>query len=217
MGKKTVTSTPTGFGKHPSKKLQEVFKRRPYQIQCPEKAKIIFLGLDANWNKEIKTEFFKETRNYLEDGVKYWKDNGIHTPMLKEIYKWDGKRYLKNTYKGGGKRYHTQFCKLGFLPKDAEKICFLELLNVCTYGSSTKNMKKFRELLNENHLNWIRKIFELDNFICISKTAKEIINELGGFNRTKNIKVHYHFSYRKITDKDIEDIRLELWKYLGKK
>jgi hypothetical protein len=43
-----------GFGKNPSQRLQEAFSERPFQIQEPEKAKIIFLGLDANWDENIE-------------------------------------------------------------------------------------------------------------------------------------------------------------------
>ena len=44
------------YGKHPSQKLQEVFSRRPFQLQEPEKAKFIILGLDANWDKDIEKD-----------------------------------------------------------------------------------------------------------------------------------------------------------------
>jgi len=195
-------TTPTGFGKHPSEKLQQVFSQKPYQIQCPEKAEIIFLGLDANWDKNIERDksYFEETINYLSNGIKYWKDNGIHTPMLKD------------TYKGGGRRYHTQFRKLGFLPKDAEKICFLELLSICTYGSSTTNMTMFMDMLkspeNKKHLETIRKIFESENnVICIPKGVKRVIDRLGGgFNlRRKNVIIHTHFS-GSVSDKELHNL-----------
>jgi len=221
-------TTAPSFGKHSSKKLQQVFSKKPYQIQKPEDAEIIFLGIDANWAKDIKEEqplFLKETIDYLEDGVKYWKDNGVHTPMLKDIYEWDGERYFKNTYKGDGKKYHTQFRKLGFLPKDAEKICFLELLSICTYGrsrASNVNEDIFDDMLNsaknKKHLERIRKIFKLENIICIPESVEKIINRLGGFNiHRKNIIHHPHFSSKVFSDKDLHDLRDKLWTYLRKK
>jgi len=199
------------FGKHPSKKLQQVFSQNPYQIQKPEKAKIIFLGLDANYEKDIEQNqpYFKETLKYLENGVEYWKSNGFHTPMLNENFN------VKD-----GKRYHKQFRKLGFSPADANKICFLELLNICTYGSSTKNKRMFREMLkspeNKAHLERIRNIFNLDNIICISKGVKRIIeNEKLCFNlKRKNIIIHTHFSGA-ISNEDIcDDMRKKINKAL---
>jgi len=202
------------FGKHPSEKLQQAFSKKPFQIQEPEKAKIIFLGLDANWDKYIEKKqplFFNETLEYLKDGIKYWKANCIHTPMLKE------------TYKGDGKRYHTQFRKLGFSCREAEYICFLELLSICTYGSSTKNEKKFMEMVmspeNKEHLERIRKIFKLENIICISKGVERIIKEnrdkLGINIHRKNIIPHIHFS-GSISNEEINELGKRLWKYLGK-
>ena len=195
------------FGKHPSKILQEVFSERPFQIQEPEKAKIIFLGLDANLDKNIEQNelFFNEMIGYFRDGINYWKSNRIHTPMLKD------------TYKGGGKRYHKQFCKLGFSSKNAEDICFLELLNICTYGRTTENINIFMDMLNasenKEHLNRIRKIFKMENIICISKGVKRIVEGLGFNSIGKNIIYHTHFS-GSISNDEIKGIKTKLWEYI---
>jgi len=195
------------FGIHPSIKIQQIFTKKPFQIQEPEKAKIIFLGLDANLDIDIEKNeiLFNEIIEYFNDGIKYWKMNGYHTPMLKDIYT------------GNGKRYHRQFCKLGLLPENADNICFLELLNKCTYGNSTKNTNLFMDLLNSSenkeHLIRIKKIFEMENIICISKGVKKILNKLGIKVIRKNIIEHIHFS-GSISNAQIFDIRNELNKHL---
>ncbi|MDR2583556.1 MAG: TM1812 family CRISPR-associated protein [Fibromonadaceae bacterium] len=217
------------FGKHPSEKLQAVFKG--FQIQKPEDAEMIFLGLDANWDKDIEKKeplFFEETINhYLKDGVQYWKDNGVHTPMLKEDTKQkDTKRkYIyKGDRRGGGVPYHTRFSKLGFTSDYAEKICFLELLSICTFGSSTKNTKEFKKMLkseeNAEHLERIWKIFLKKNiYICISPSVREIIDEL---KDELNIKIEAkvedipHFSRHGITNDELEKLGKKLLKFLDK-
>jgi hypothetical protein len=193
------------------KKLQQIFSQRPFQIQEPEKAKIIFLGLDANSDKDIEKDecFFKEILEYLEDGVKYWKLNGYHTPMLKP------------DYKGNGRRYHKQFRKLGFSSNNADDICFLELLKYCTYGSSTKNNKLFIERLcdneNKEHLDRIKRLFEIKNIICISKSVKRIIDKMKLFDTDNDkIIIHTHFSGA-VTNKDLDDLAKRLLEYINDK
>ena len=177
------------FGKHESIKLQNIFSKRPFQIQEPEKAKIIFLGLDANIDKDIEKNelFFNEFFDYIQDGVKYWKNNGIHTPMLKTIYR------------GAGKKYHENFCKLGFTKDNAEDICFIELLNIFTYGNTSKNNKLFMKMLTENsnkeHLNRIKDLVKMNKTICLPKGVNTLINELGLFKTNSDkIIIHTHFS-----------------------
>jgi len=46
------------FDIHPSQQLVELFNKRPYQGQSPEKAKIIFLSSDANYSKQISEHRF---------------------------------------------------------------------------------------------------------------------------------------------------------------
>jgi hypothetical protein len=197
------------FGRHPSEKLQQIFSQRPFQIQEPEKAKIIFLGLDANLDKNIEKNenFFNDLLEYLNDGVKYWKSNGYHTPML------------KSTYNGDGKVYHERFCKLGFSSKNADDVCFIELLKYCTYGKSTgKNKKLFMEMLlnNENkyHVERIKRLVEMENLICIPKGVKPIIDELQLFDtNSKKIIVHTHFS-NAISNKELYELGKKLQEYI---
>jgi len=222
-----TTETSTGFGKHPSKKLQEAFKG--FQIQKPEDAEMIFLGLDANWDKDIEKKeplFFEETINhYLKDGVQYWIDNGVHTPMLKKDTK---QKYIyKGDRRKGGVPYHTRFSRLGFTSDYAEKICFLELLSICTYGNSTKpkeNKDKFNTMLkseeNAEHLKKIKEIFKKkDIYICISPSVKEIIDELKyelKFEIEAKVIDIPHFSRHGITNDELEKLGKKLRKFLGK-
>lgn len=181
------------FGKHPSDKLQKIFTERPFQIQIPEKAKVIFLSLDANFdiNIENNISYFNETLSYLSDGVKYWETEKIHTPMRRHYYK------------GNGKRYHEQFSKLGFTSKNAKDICFMELLNVCTFGSSTTPEGKieYAKLLlsaeNQSHLKRIALLANDKNklIVLVGAKTKEYIQKLKLFNiNSDNIIVCTHFS-----------------------
>ena len=50
----------------PTLKLQQVFSQRPFQIQEPKKTKIIFLGLDANLDKNISFPLTDDLTVYLK-------------------------------------------------------------------------------------------------------------------------------------------------------
>lgn len=178
------------FMQHPSERLQEIFAKRPFQIQEPENARIIFLGLDANFDYNLEEHpLFEDFIDYIKDGIGYWKREKIHTPML------------KNNYTGIGKTYHEKIQKLGFSPENAKDISFLELLNVCTCGSSTKNPKSFRMLLlsesNQPHLQRIASLATDKTkqiYICGSKVA-DYIQELNLFDlNASNIFLGKHFS-----------------------
>ena len=196
------------YGKHESNELQNLFSKRPFQIQEPEKAKIIFLGLDANICKNIENDnfFYKEFSNYIEDGIKYWKNNEVHTPML------------KSEYKGAGKRYHENFSKLGFTKENAEDICFLELLNVLTYGNTSKNLKIFSKMLKENsnkiHLDRIKNLVKMKKIICLSCSVKAFIENIGLFNTFANrIIAHTHFS-NAISNNELKNLGNKLKEYI---
>lgn len=179
------------FGKHPSKKLQEIFQQRPFQIQEPEKAKVIFLSLDANFDENIEdnSSYFNETLRYLSDGVKYWESENAHTPMMKAYYH------------GGGKTYHRNFAKLGLTANNAKDICFMELLNVCTFGNSTKCRKEYNELLKlaekEKHLERISNLAKDKTklVVIVGAKTKEYIQKKDLFNlNADNIIQCKHFS-----------------------
>ncbi len=143
------------FGIHPSLELNEAYKKKYWQVQNPKNARILFLGLDANWELDIETndtDILKEVLEYLNDGVTYWKQKGYHHPFL-------SKRYNK----GDGYTYHSRFLKMGITSEYADEISFIELLNVPTYGMSSKSTKLFDSLLDIGHLR------ELDGIIFNKK------------------------------------------------
>ena len=196
------------FGKHPSKELQTIYSQKPYQMQVPEKAKIIFLGLDANLDKNIEDNklLFNEFIEYFKDGISYWKMHGFHTPILSK------------NYKGLGLKYHKSFSKLGITSNYAEKICFMELLNICTYGKSS-GKKQFLTFLNDTsnkvHLNRIRELANMKKIICISVGVKNYINKLNLFNTDNdNIIIHTHFS-NAIKDEELVKLGILLKNYLS--
>lgn len=177
------------FMKHPSRELQEIFENKPYQIQEPEKAKFIFLGRDANFDPNIENDesVFEEFKEYLKDGVSYWKTHDYHTPML-------GKNY-----KGDGKRYHIIFHKLDLSSADAENVSFIELIKFPTAGMSS-GKKQYLDMVlsneNKSHLERIKKIQQnQSSLIFIPKGLVSIISKLQLFNvNSPNIIIHTHFS-----------------------
>lgn len=189
------------FGLHPSKKLQKLFTEKPYQIQEPEKSKIIFLGRDANWDINIeKDPLFPEFEEYLKNGISYWQTHGYHTPMLSPYYK------------GDGKTYHRNFKKIGFTSDNAEAICFLELLKFHTYGMSSKYHKEYiRMVLDENnkdHLNRIKKLQQNGKVtFFIPDGLRKYIDKLQLFpSNANNVIYHTHFS-NAISNEEITRIR----------
>lgn len=135
--------------KHPNKELRELFRSKPYQGQNPEKATILFLGLDANFGADIETDgFFHYIKEYLLDGVAFWKKYGVHHPFLLDAYP-----------SSDGVRYHKQFSKLGFNSSHAQLISFIELLDIPTVGITTKNTPLFYSYLNTDYLRELDEIF----------------------------------------------------------
>lgn len=108
---------------HPSKKLVEIFSKKPYQGINPKEASFLFVGLDANYGKDIESQpIFDELLEYHEDGVSFWISRGVHHP------------FLLPDYRGDGKCYHKNFSKIGFGPEHASNVSFVELLAVPTTG-----------------------------------------------------------------------------------
>ena len=136
------------FNKHPSIQLVELFKKKPYQGQSPHQAKVIFLSSDANYSEEISNHsFFKLILEYHEDGITFWKKYGIHHPFLHATYP-----FKKNK---GGVPFHKRFTSIGLTSDYAEYVCFLELLDIPTIGSMSKDKKLFLNLINISHLKQI--------------------------------------------------------------
>ena len=131
--------------------MVELFKRKPFQGQIPERARIIFLSSDANYSPEISNhQFFKVILEYQNDGIAFWKKYGYHHPFLLPNYPFN-----KNQ---GGVPFHRNFSKVGLTSQYAELISFLELLDAPTIGNKSENPKAFFELLAPAHLKRIDEL-----------------------------------------------------------
>jgi len=131
--------------------MVELFNRKPFQGQLPEKAKIIFLSSDANYSPEISNHgFFARILEYQKDGVAFWEKHGCHHPFLLEDYPFN-----RNM---AGVPFHRNFKKLGLGPEFAEHISFLELLDIPTIGNKSQNRNLFYDLISESHLKYIESL-----------------------------------------------------------
>ncbi len=154
------------FGIHPSEKLQKLFEQKPYQGQNPEKASILFLSSDANFDKNIESmPIFPKIEEYLKDGVSFWKKYSIHHPfMLPE-------------YKGDGKKFHEKFSNFNLDKSYADRISFIELFEKPTYGK--KDDLQLSKLFNKEH--WKK----LENWIFNSSQEKIVFIATGVYNKIK--------------------------------
>lgn len=110
---------------HSNNKLHELFSLKPYQGADPSTAQFLFFGLDANYAPDIgEKQCFPEIVSYLQDGVAYWKQKGFHHP------------FRHPAYRGDGALYHRRFAEIGFTPDHAERVSFVELIDVPTSGRS---------------------------------------------------------------------------------
>lgn len=197
------------FEKHPSETLKALYEKKNFQGANPKEAKVLFVGKDPNWAKDIEeSSIFNLVIEYLNDGVEFWRKYNIHHP------------FLHPKYKGDGKKYHNAISRIKLKSEIASKISFIELIGFPTTGMSSLNQKKFTEYLlspeNRNHLieldnllNNSEKIIFLfwgmlnylkllnkktglfENFINVDKNAfeKTSLNIFGS-----NIYFHKHFS-----------------------
>lgn len=124
------------YGIHPSLELRRLFARQaiPSQGQSIERARVVFVGLDANYSAQLLDypEFFERILEYHEDGVAFWKKHGVHHPFLLPEYPLSRDR--------GGVPYHRRFSQMGLSPEFADYVSFVELLNVPTTGRTTESV-----------------------------------------------------------------------------
>ena len=139
------------FQMHPSDKMVELFSKRPFQGQVPEKASIVFLSSDANYSPEISNHpFFDHILEYQKDGVAFWKKHRKHHPFLLPTYPFN-----RNV---AGVPFHRNFSKLGLGPEWADQISFLELLDLPTIGNKSEDREAFLQLLSIDHLKYLESI-----------------------------------------------------------
>jgi hypothetical protein len=147
------------YKEFPSDEFKKLFIEKPFQGQNPEKATIIIVGIDANYNEELikdpnKRFFDQHIKLYHDNGAEYWKRKKIHHPFLHKEYPLP-----KNC---GGVPYHRRFSKLNLNPDNyADKVSFIELLNVPTTGNTddTTFWTLFYEYAYPDHIK------NLDNII----------------------------------------------------
>ena len=126
---------------HPSERLVTQFKKKPWQGNDPAKAHFLFVGLDANYAPDIERTL-PEIFFYLESSVEFWRVKGVHHP------------FRLPHYRGSGKKYHDKFAEIGFTPKHAEYVSFIELLHLPTTGVSSLKVSD----LSTEHVENLRSI-----------------------------------------------------------
>lgn len=155
---------------HPSQKLTEMFRDKPYQGAPPESAEFVFVGLDANYDAQIENSpAFPCVLEYHYDGVAFWRRHKVHHPFLLADY-W-----------GDGQRYHRNFARTGFEPEDACRVSFVELLHIPTVGRS----KLVAKDLDSAHLKWLdgiiqrgakRNVFLSDKVIRLMLNSRRLLD-----------------------------------------
>ena len=187
------------FHRHPSKLLNAHFQAKPYQGANPEHSRFLFVGLDANYSETIEqNSIFKNILLYHEDGPRFWTDTGVHHP------------FVLPSYKGDGRRYHVTFAKIGFQPKHAQSVSFIELLHCPTVGRS----KLVLQDLDPTHLELIHhyifagkaKYIFISSGVLRLMSATKIFRNLGTVNQQlgalrvlyedddRAVFLHLHFS-----------------------
>lgn len=181
---------------HPSPRLRELFQSKPYQGAVPEESRFVFVGLDANYAPDIETsETFASLLRYHDDGPGFWRGTGVHHP------------FLLPSYKGDGRRYHLNFSKIGFQPKHAGDVSFVELIEVPTCGRSSLTS----EDLAPSHIEYLRKvIFSSDaRFIFLPAGVQRHLVATGQFKELASVK-RVHAGLRVLYEDDNRTVFLHL-------
>ena len=142
---------------HPSSELNRHFAQRPFQGAAPSETTFLFVGLDANYDESIdRSPIFESVLEYHQDGVAFWRRHGVHHP------------FLLAQYTGDGRRYHRNFARIGFTPRHAQLVSFVELLHVPTIGRN----RLTPEDLDGSHLRMV-------NSAILSGQARHIFVSAG--------------------------------------
>lgn len=153
---------------HPSKDLNALFTRKPYQGVPPADARFLFVGLDANYDERIESKpIFESILAYHTDAVAFWRKYRVHHP------------FLLPEYSGAGRLYHRSFVRVGFTPEHAEQVSFVELLHVPTVGRNVLTSDD----LAVPHLDFINSAI-LDGqatHVFLSATVARLMRESGCF------------------------------------
>jgi hypothetical protein len=215
-----------GFQKHPSITLNELYRVKNYQGTNPTDAMVLFVGKDPNWAIDIEEiSIFNLVKEYLQDGISFWRKHDAHHP------------FLHPEYKGDGKKYHNSFSRIN-LPKDfADKISFIEIIGFPTTGMSSKKPALFNKYLlsdeNRKHLIHLDTLLSDPNKLIFSywgliDQMKYINFKIGLFkefasidkslmsgtdlNKVGNLYFHKHFSMG-ISQETLNKIGSEIGNY----
>ncbi|MBE0584245.1 MAG: hypothetical protein IH612_10865 [Desulfofustis sp.] len=193
------------FSIHPSARLVNLFKKRPYQGQHPGNANILFLNSDANYSPEISDHpFFNFILEYHEDGVSFWRKYGCHHPFLLDDYP-----FPKTS---GGRPFHQRFSKIGLGLEHADSVSFIEMLDVPTIGNKSNNRKEFYSLMSDNHLKFIDNLITEGNskLIFVSGGVLKDMLKVGkrrGLFSWLNLQDREHGKYKKrLNSNEIHEI-----------
>lgn len=154
---------------HPSETLRRFFALRPFQGAEPEQASFVFVGLDANYSPDIETSpIFPRLLDYLSDGVRFWREAGVHHPFL-----------LPSYGNADGARYHRSFASIGFRPEHASAVSFIEVLHLPTYGRSALEVKDLDGL----HLARLNALVEDESarYVFVPDSVARLMRRSGRF------------------------------------
>lgn len=160
---------------HPSCRLQALFRSKPFQGAVPEDSRFVFVGLDANYAPDIElSDTFPSLLRYHEDGPSFWRSAGVHHP------------FLLPAYKGDGRRYHLTFSKIGFQPRHAHLVSFVELLEVATCGRSSLTAQD----LNPAHTDYLRQVMlgSKAQFVFLPAGVQRLLLATGKFPELSAVK-----------------------------
>ena len=163
------------FIPHPSLLLNQCFAHKPWQGVAPADARFLFIGLDANYAADIEcSHIFPSLLQYHEDGPGFWHRSGVHHP------------FLLPGYKGDGRRYHLTFGKIGFQPRHASQVSFVELLHVPTVGRSALVPADLAQL----HLERIHHgmFAGTARFVFISAGVQRLLLATGMFPQVRQVR-----------------------------
>ena len=156
------------YEQHPSRTLNSLFQRRPYQGAEPEESLFLFVGLDANYDAAVEElPVFDKVVEYHSDGAAFWRRYGVHHP------------FLLPPYRGDGQRYHQNFARIGFGPTDADKVSFIELLHVPTVGRNRLAPEDF----DAPHLERINRLITagVRRYVFVSAGVVGLMRRTGRF------------------------------------
>ncbi|MDP4197979.1 MAG: hypothetical protein Q8922_12430 [Bacteroidota bacterium] len=146
-----------------------------YQLQKPEEADFIFIGLDANRPPYSKFGLVESERAFLKDGKKWCMNNGILHPILT--------RDPDNPIPGDTaalKYWKHALAVIGPL-KNASRCSMVELLRWPTFGACGFCVSSLLRPTNRKYLAW------LADFISESKQKKFFMSPsvIGMLNHTE--------------------------------